>query len=298
MIEANKAKKQPKGLNGGLLPVATEPIQKSACIGNLHAENNTLPDDTDKSGMLPLPDDMPKSSPVGTDTTITNQSNMVPPEATNSQSTLPDKTNTQDDNAAIEPADEKPSRGVFKTMTITIRRSKDPHTFKCSVCGTRAPTLHELNAHFIQNHHNINCDICGKSFQTPVSLQKHRYSHIEESEQFQCRICDKCFPFKSQLKSHKHMHRRIRYYKCASANCDRSFRHPGDLAVHARSHGKPFDCAYCMYSNTDIRNLHSHMRVHSRDAPFTCKNCGKKFVHSNQIVRHKPKCEGNKPDLE
>ena len=156
MIEANKAKKQPKGLNGGLLPVATEPIQNSACIGNLHAENNTLPDDTDKSSMLPLPDDMPKSSPVGTDTTITNQSNVVPPDATNSQSTLPDKTKTQDDNAAIEPADEKPSRGVFKTMTITIRRSKDPRTFKCSVCGTRAPTLHELNAHFIQNHHNIN----------------------------------------------------------------------------------------------------------------------------------------------
>ena len=65
---------------------------------------------------------------------------------------------------------------------------------------------------------------------------------------------------------------------------------PGDLAAHARLHGKPFNCAHCSYSNTDIRNLPSHMRVHSRDAPFTCKMCGQKFVHSNQLIRHKPKC--------
>ena len=166
------------------------------------------------------------------------------------------------------------------------------------MCGTQTPTLCELNAHFIKNHRNVDCDICGKSFLTPASLQKHHYSHIEESEQFQCRTCDKCFPFRSQLKSHRHMHRRIKYYKCASANCHRSFRHPGDLAVHARSHGKPFNCAHCTYSNTDIRNLHLHMRVHSRDAPFTCKTCGKKFVHSDQLVRHKPKCVGNKPEPE
>ena len=47
--------------------------------------------------------------------------------------------------------DEKPVKGVFKTKTITIRRSKDRRTFKCSVCSTRASTLRELNAHFYTN---------------------------------------------------------------------------------------------------------------------------------------------------
>ena len=133
-----------------------------------------------------------------------------------------------DKSESCDSVDEKPIKGVFKTKTITIRRTKDPCTFKCSVCSTRALTLRELNTHFIQNHRNVDCDMCGKSFLTPASLHKHRYSHIEESEQFQCHTCGKRFPFESQLKSHRHMHRRTRYYSCASANCERSFRHPGN----------------------------------------------------------------------
>ena len=128
-----------------------------------------------------------------------------------------------------------------------------------------------------------------------MSLKKHQYSHIEESSQFQCRTCDKYFPFESQLKSHRHMHHRNRNYICAAANCGRSFKHPGDLAAHAKSHGKPLNYVHCPYSNMDIQNLKSHLRVHSREAPFTCKTCGQEFVHSNQLVRHKPKCDGIKP---
>ena len=135
------------GVSGFISPAA-EPLRKSARIGNLNVENNMLPDTTDKSATLPLPDEMPKSRPVGIDAT-TNQSNTVPPDATNSKSAPPDETGTKDDNAVIvEPTDEKPSRGVFKTKTITIHRSKDLCTFKCSVCGTRAPTLCELKCSF------------------------------------------------------------------------------------------------------------------------------------------------------
>ena len=115
---------------------------------------------------------------------------MMSPDATKDNMGKPKRS--ADKSGSRDSVDEKPVKGVFKTKTITIRRLKDPHTFKCSVC----------------------------SFLTPVSLHKHRYSHIEESEQFQCRTCDKHFPFESQLKSHRHMHRRTRYYSCASANCE------------------------------------------------------------------------------
>ena len=294
VIETNRASKQTSMPNTHSLPAATEPVQGSVEINKKTEDNKVLSEATTDLDALMIPDKTAGKTPDGPDKTITQPKNVLP-DTTNQLSPDTTKDNTgkpkhsADKSDSRDSVDEKPVKGVFKTKTITIRRSKGSHTFKCSVCSTRASTLKELNAHFIQNHRNVDCDMCGKSFLTPASLRKHRYSHIEESEQFQCRTCDKRFLFKSQLKSHRHMHCRTRYYSCASANCEQSFRHPGDLAAHARSHGKLFNCAHCLYSNTDIRNLCSHMRVHSRDAPFTCKMCGQKFVHSNQLVRHKPK---------
>ena len=217
------------------------------------------------------------------------------PEAT--QNVLPDTTDKKDKNKVLPDTTDnittksgKSTKGVFKTKQISIRRSKDPRTFKCSKCDTRTSSLKQLNAHFIDTHRQVNCDICGKGFNTPGSLRKHRYTHVEEDSQYKCRSCDRMFPFESQLKSHRHMHRRSRNYICAAANCDKSFKHPGDLAAHAKSHGKPHKCTHCNYENTDMRNLKSHQRTHSRVATFKCKLCGECFVHSNQLLRHRPKC--------
>ena len=211
------------------------------------------------------------------------------------KSTNETETATTSDTASASPnsdmlESDKNIKGVFRTKTISIRRAKDPRSFKCSECDKHTNTLRELNAHYIANHCKVKCDICDKSFNTPGALRKHRYTHIEEKSQYRCRTCSKIFPFESQLKSHRHVHRRNRNYICASANCGKSFKHPGDLAAHAKSHGEQHKCAHCNYSHSDIRNLKSHLRIHSRNAPFTCKLCEAKFVHSNQLVRHRPKC--------
>ena len=275
--------------------IATQHIIESN-RANKQTKESTLPDESETSnfqinkGILPdvTPNTIPDESEVNaelTDETKGEEPQTITVEPVDSE------------NRTVDEKSDKRKKGVFKTKTITIRRARDPRMFKCSVCDGRFPSLRELNAHYIQNHRNVNCDICGKAFSTPSSLRKHCYSHIDDKEQWQCRTCDKRFLFESQLKSHRHSHRRARYYKCVSANCNRSFKHPGDLAAHVRSHGITHNCAHCSYSNTDIRNLRSHMRVHSIEAPFTCKACGQKFVHSNQLVRHRPKCT-RKPKTE
>ena len=205
------------------------------------------------------------------------------------------ETPTTSDSSSVPPKSDKLEsnkniKGVFRMKMISIRRARDPRSFKCSKCAERTNTLRELNAHYIANHRKVECDICDKSFNTPGALRKHGYTHVEEKSQYRCRMCSKIFPFESQLKSHRHVHRRNRNYICASANCGKSFKHPRDLAAHAKSHGEQHKCAHYNYSNSDIRNLKSHLRTHPRYAPFTCKLCEAKFVHSNQLVQHCPKC--------
>ena len=156
------------------------------------------------------------NKPVKPNVPNTPQPHLLVPDATNTsspnvlleatQNVLLDKMakdkDLQDTTGKNEAEDTKPTKGVFRTKCISIRRSKDPRTFKCSACDTRTTSLKELNAHYIENHCQVNCDICGKGFNTPRSLRKHRYSHVEEASQFKCRSCDKMFLFESQLKSH------------------------------------------------------------------------------------------------
>ena len=188
---------------------------------------------------------------------------------------LSDETDntTTSDSSSVSPKSNMPEsdkniKGEFKMKTIFIRHAKDPRTFKCSECDKRTMTLRELNAHYIANHRKVKCDICDKSFNTPGALRKHRYTHVEEKSQHRCRTCNKIFPFESQLKSHRHVHCRNRNYICVSANCGKSFKHPRDLAAHAKSHGEQHKCAHCNYSHSDIRNLKSHLRTHMRNAPL------------------------------
>ena len=79
------------------------------------------------------------------------------PEAT--QNVLPDITDKKDKNKVLPDTMDnttiklgKPTKGVFKTKQISIRRSKDPRTFKCSKCDTRTSSFKQLNAHFIETH--------------------------------------------------------------------------------------------------------------------------------------------------
>ena len=94
-------------------------------------------------------------------------------------------TTTDSSSASVSPKSDTPEsvkniKGVFRMKTISIRRAKDPRTFKCSECDKRTNTQRELNAHYIANHRKIKCDICERSFNTPGALRKHRYTHVEE----------------------------------------------------------------------------------------------------------------------
>ena len=188
VIETNRASKQTSTPNTCSLPVATEPVQGTLQINKQTVYNKVLSKATSNLDALTIPDKIPGKTPDGPDETSIQPKNVLPDETSiQPKNVLPDATNmlspdttkdnmgkpecSADKTESHDSVDEKPVKGVFKTKTITIRRLKDPRTFKCSVCSTRASTLREINAHFIQNHRNVDCDMCGKSFLTPVSLR-------------------------------------------------------------------------------------------------------------------------------
>ena len=157
VIETNRASKQTSMPNTHSLPAATEPVQGSVQINKHTEDNKVLSEAIMDLDALTIPDKTAGKTPDGPDKTITQSKNVLP-DATNPLSPDATKDNmgkpkhSADKSDSRDSVDEKPVKGVFKTETITIRRSKDPHTFKCSVCSTRASTLKELNAHFMQNH--------------------------------------------------------------------------------------------------------------------------------------------------
>ena len=38
------------------------------------------------------------------------------------------------------------------------------------------------------------------------------------------------------------------------------------------------------------------MRKHTQVQTFHCKQCNRKFTHTMQLIRHRPKCDGKKAD--
>ena len=83
-------------------------------------------------------------------------------------------------------------------------------------------------------------------------------------------------------------------FKCPIINCDKRFKHKGELVQHSREHDNIlWTCRVCQYETNMEQKLMQLMSVHTQKKWFKCKYCEEKFVHTMQLVRHYPKCTKN-----
>ena len=209
------------------------------------------------------PDAKPDTKPHATPDPTPNPPAANTPRLNNTTKDSPNK-----DSVSTNP------KGDFKTQRFSLKHSKKPRKFGCTMCDKVRDSIHELSVHHQQTHNTLYCDMCTKAFNNPSSLARHKYVHQEAK--FQCDDCDQSFLFESSLKSHRVSHRTLASFFCSHANCTKKFKNKGDLTRHIKEHsGVLHECPNCDYKNADISNFVSHQIKHSKTEQYSCKLCEK-----------------------
>ena len=125
---------------------------------------------------------------------------------------------------------------------------------------------------------------CGRSCNTPSTLERHMYTHSENRPHV-CRTCGERFAFEGEYKQHRFKHRRIAAFPCNQ--CEKRFMRKGELVKHVVVHKNILQkCPDCDYSSYDPRNLTKHRKSHEDDLTYLCKKCNAMFKYWMQRARH------------
>ena len=155
--------------------------------------------------------------------------------------------------------------------------------YSCTYCNKHFESIQYLNNHHRKRHPPVTCDVCGKLYDTPNSLIRHSYRHLDG--QHKCKDCEQSFHFKSELTSHSMKHAMERLH---CKQCDRNFIRHSDLNAHIDTHGEKWKCTFpgCSKECADKRYLNTHMKVHSEELKYQCRKCKKRFRFYEQRKRH------------
>ena len=190
----------------------------------------------------------------------------------------------------VEDTEDSKPKGYVKVTTHGIRKktNSDRRSYRCSICGLRKRSAHNLNVHHKKRHSSQMCGVCGKVFELASSLNHHMYTHNER--RFFCENCSFHCHFESELKKHNISHHSQPSHQCMKRNSGRWFKRKSDLVLHLETHKKELlECDQCDFMTKLEKYLKEHKKSHENTLPYSCKICGKRFLWRSGVRAHKIK---------
>ncbi|XP_021931557.1 zinc finger protein OZF-like [Zootermopsis nevadensis] len=190
--------------------------------------------------------------------------------------------------------------------SASVCRNYEKITHLCHTCGKTYNTLSKLRIHEQRVHQDSAskqvsdkkqiCGVCGKEFQFTKYLRKHMLKHGKKN--FVCETCGKLFETKYMLKMHQESHSEVRPYTCKI--CRSSYKRNRNLLSHEQEvHGifslgpgrekesSSFPCDVCKKEFTTQKRVAIHMRTHTGERPFHCKECGSRYTSRSSLYIHR-----------